>query len=139
MCTRPIKFYLISSLSLPSPPVCLGRLCSLPVGEGEFRHGRGLSPRRTGALSPEGQSHRLTDSLATSNTDIVIEGERNRKREKEREGDREIRTNSSKTATCKRTQLVINLKHIRVDVVLTGHLVTWHYKRQVLLRPSASS
>lgn len=56
------------------------------------------------------------------------ERERNRKRERERGRCRVILKNSSKAATCKRTQLMTNLKHIRVDVALTGHLVTWHYK-----------
>lgn len=51
-------------LSLPSyhqPP-----LNPAPVGERRIPAGWGLSPGRTGALSPEGRGHRLTDNLATS-------------------------------------------------------------------------
>lgn len=52
----------IGSTFLPPPPLP----CPAPVGEGRIPAGWGLSPGRTGALSPEGRGHRLTDSLATS-------------------------------------------------------------------------
>lgn len=54
-----LLYALSTFLQLPPP-------CPAPVGEGRIPAGWGLSPGRTGALSPEGQGHRLTDSLATS-------------------------------------------------------------------------
>lgn len=73
---RAFKYVHLSNLSLlyglstflPLPPPSRS-----PVGEGRIPSGRGLSPGRTGALSPEGRGHSLTDSLA------------DREREKQRE------------------------------------------------------
>ncbi len=77
----------IPTLVQPKPPLCLRHLppplpppCPAPVGEGRIPAGWGLSPGRTGALSPEGRGHRLTDSLATSDQ-AASEGERERGRE----------------------------------------------------------
>lgn len=62
-CPHRFNLSLLCALStfLPLPPPC-----PAPVGEGRIPAGWGLSPGRTGALSPEGRGHRLTDSLATS-------------------------------------------------------------------------
>lgn len=65
----------LHSLYLPplsSPP------CAAPVGDGRIPAGWGLSPGRTGALSPEGRGCRLTDSLATSDQAERRQGERDR-------------------------------------------------------------
>lgn len=50
--------------------------CAAPVGDGRIPAGWGLSPGRTGALSPEGRGRRLTDSLATSDQAERRQGER---------------------------------------------------------------
>lgn len=57
-CVNLILLYALSTFLPRSRP--------LPVGEGRIPAGWGFSPGRTGALSPEGRGHRLTDSLATS-------------------------------------------------------------------------
>lgn len=72
----------IGSTSVLPLPSSLSLLPALqPVGEGRIPAGWGLSPGRTGALSPEGRSHSLTDSLASSDQ-AASKGER------EREGER---------------------------------------------------
>lgn len=71
----------IGSTSVLSLPSSLSLLPALqPVGEGRIPAGWGLSPGRTGALSPEGRSHSLTDSLASSDQ-AASKGERERGRE----------------------------------------------------------
>lgn len=74
----------IPTLVQPKPPLCSlppPPPCPAPVGERRIPAGWGLSPGRTGALSPEGQGHRLTDSLATSDQAAS-------ERESERDSDR---------------------------------------------------